>query len=42
MHAVEQWQFSARKEKNTTILPNRSHILQKPNKHGDYHIMIIL
>jgi hypothetical protein len=27
-------------EKNTTILSNRSKILQKRNKHSDYHIMI--
>jgi hypothetical protein len=31
---------STRIEKNTTILSNRSKILQKRNKHSDYHIMI--
>jgi hypothetical protein len=32
--------FYTRIEKNTTILSNRSKILQKRNKHSDYHIMI--
>ncbi len=32
--------IGARIEKNTTILSNRSKILQKRNKHSDYHIMI--
>jgi hypothetical protein len=30
----------SRIEKNTTILSIRSKILQKRNKHSDYHIMI--
>ncbi len=33
---------TTRIEKNTTILSNRSKILQKRNKHSDYHIMIKL
>jgi hypothetical protein len=32
--------YDTRIEKNTTILSNRSKILQKRNKHSDYHIII--
>jgi hypothetical protein len=32
--------LTTRIEKNTTILSNRSKILQKRNKLSDYHIMI--
>ncbi len=37
---IRHFRFFHTYRKNTTILSNRSKILQKRNKHSDYHIMI--